>query len=263
MTTPRDVLVIDDEQVITLVVVRVCAAEGLRVDAAEGAAGAWELLARHSYRLIVCDAMMPDVDGFQFLAELLRRGIRTPVIMSTGMATVENAVMALHAGAIDFIAKPFTADELLTVVSRGLSHDALQQAAPAGGGLAPRAACPEGYLCLGSHGWVLMDDSGSALVGVAEPFLKTVAPIAAVLLASVDDEVVQGSCSVTIRSGDGLAHGVLSPVSGRIVDVNGALASTPSLLESDPYARGWCYRVLPTSWEHDLRYLRPFIGGPP
>lgn len=262
MTTPRDVLVIDDEQVITQVVVRVCGAEGLRVDAAESAAGAWGLLDRHSYRLIVCDAMMPDVDGFQFLAELLRRGIRSPLIMSTGMATVENAVKALHAGAIDFIAKPFTADELLTVVRRGLSHDALRQAAPPGSGSEPRTPIPEGCLCLGHHSWVLMDSSGSALVGVSEPFLRTVTPIAGVMLASIDDEVVQGVGSVTIRSGDGLDHGVLSPVSGRIVDVNGAVASTPSLLESDPWAGGWCYRVLPTAWEHDLQYLRPCVAGP-
>ena len=95
MKPERDVLVVDDEQVITQAVDRVCSAAGMSVDVAESAAAAMARLEKCGYRLIICDVMMADVDGFQFLADLVRRRIRTPVIMSTGMATMENAVKSL------------------------------------------------------------------------------------------------------------------------------------------------------------------------
>src|SRR5450759_3963440 len=101
----RDILVIDDEEVITQAVVRVCGAEGLTVDVADSATAATARLEHWTYRLIICDVMMADVDGFPFLADVARRRIRTSVIMSTGMSTVENAVKALSACAIDFIPK--------------------------------------------------------------------------------------------------------------------------------------------------------------
>ncbi len=131
MKPERDILVVDDEDVITQAVVRVCGAEGMSVDVAESAAAATERLKKSAYRLIICDVMMADVDGFEFLSELARTGVRTPVIMSTGMSTVENAVKALYSGAIDFIPKPFTADELLTAVHRGFAYARLQESAMA------------------------------------------------------------------------------------------------------------------------------------
>ncbi len=51
--------------------------------------------------------MMPDIDGFKFLDELRKIEISSPVIMTTGYSTVENAVKSLYNGAIDFIPKPF------------------------------------------------------------------------------------------------------------------------------------------------------------
>ncbi len=57
--------------------------------------------------------MMPELNGFQFLEELSHRGIHTPVVMMTGYSTVENAVKSMTTtGAVDYIPKPFTADEI-------------------------------------------------------------------------------------------------------------------------------------------------------
>ena len=236
----------------------------MSVDVAESAVAASARLGKCAYRLIVCDVMMADVDGFAFLADLTRRGMRTPVIMSTGMSTVENAVKALYGGAVDFIPKPFTADELLAVARRGLSYGKLQESAfaattaTAPGGRPATLAwvpCPAKYYRLGYVSWVAVESVGTVLVGVSDLFLKTVDPIRSVALMEAPGELVQGSNCATITSMDGLAHGVLSPVSGRIVEANGAVESAPAVMERDPYCGGWLYRVVPSELEYDLRHL--------
>lgn len=260
MKAARDLLVIDDERVITQAVVRVCLAEGMSVDVAENANAAMARLERGSYRLIICDVMMADVDGFQFLAEVGRQRILTPVIMSTGMATMENAVKSLSAGAIDFIPKPFTADELLAAVRRGLNYARLQDAATAATG-ADRSGslvyvpCPAKYFRLGYTSWVVVEIAGTVLVGVSDLFVKTIDAIQGVVLRAAGDEVVQGSSCATITSADGLEHGVLSPVSGQIVEGNDGLVAAPTVMERDPYFEGWFYRVLPSALEYDLSHL--------
>ena len=134
MKTERDILVIDDELMVTQAVVKVCSLEGMTVAAADNATDALRFLEDNNFRLALCDIMMSGLDGFQFLEELNRRGIQTPVVMMTGYSTVENAVRSLTStGAVDYIAKPFTADELLTVVRRSLRCAALLEEAESAG----------------------------------------------------------------------------------------------------------------------------------
>ncbi len=260
MKTIHDILVVDDEAVITRAVERVCRAEGLSVDVAASAEAALSLLARAGYRLIISDVMMADIDGFAFLIELRRRRIGTPVILTTGMSTMENAVKALHSGAIDFVPKPFTADELLAAVRRGLSFARLQDAATAANTTSRPVTlayvpCPAKYYRLGYASWVALEDPGTVLVGVSDLFVKMIDTVARVTLAAIGEEVVQGSACATISSGDGLDHGVPCPVSGRIVEVNSGVAAGPTVMERDPYFEGWLYRVLPSELQYDLLHL--------
>ncbi len=129
MSALRDILVIEDEPMVTQAVVMVCGEEGMTVTAVDSAAEALRYMQVSGFRLVLCDIMMQGMDGFQFLDELARNGIQTPVVMMTGYSTVENAVKSLAAGAVDYLPKPFTADELLTVIRRG---PALQRAAGRG-----------------------------------------------------------------------------------------------------------------------------------
>ncbi|MEQ1917832.1 MAG: response regulator [Elusimicrobiota bacterium] len=243
MNTERDLLIIDDEPVITSAVSRICAAEGLSVDAADSGKAGLELLKVRSYRLILCDIMMPDLDGFQFLQETARRAIKTPVIMATGYATLENAVKALTLGAADFIAKPFTADELLAVVRRALH------------GVPAYVPCPPKYYRLGRVSWVKEEHEGSVLIGLSDAFLKTIDAVSALELAPVNDETAQGSSCAVVVSASGDRHGVMCPVSGRIVEVNAAAAGHPAAVEKDPYFEGWLYRVVPSDLNAELKNL--------
>jgi glycine cleavage system H protein len=102
---------------------------------------------------------------------------------------------------------------------------------------------------------VVVELAGTMLVGVSDLFVKTIDAIKGVVLQAAGTEVVQGSSCATIASADGLEHGVLSPVSGRIVEANVGLVAAPTVMERDPYFEGWFYRVLPSALEYDLSHL--------
>src|SRR3989339_1684331 len=127
MSNPSDILVIDDEQVIIDAVVKICKLENYTVDAALTVKTAIEKISKNYYPIIVCDIMMPDGDGFQILDELHNRNIDSTVIMTTGYSTVENAVNSLYKGAVDFIPKPFTVDELLSSVYRANKYHKIKE----------------------------------------------------------------------------------------------------------------------------------------
>ena len=260
MSMARDILVIDDELMVTQAVVKVCSAEGMTVTAADHASEALRCLEEKTYRLVLCDIMMHELDGFQFLEELARKGIQTSVVMMTGYSTVENAVKSLAStGAVDYISKPFTADELLTVIRRSLRCVMLLDEAESAG-LPPHnsmsyVTCPANYYRLGYVSWVLMEDEGTARIGVSDLFLKAADGIREFDLSAPGEDLVQGIPCAVGTSPDGSMHEIMCPMSGKILEVNVDAQSTPSLVEKDPYFKGWLYRILPSNPESNLQWL--------
>jgi CheY-like chemotaxis protein/glycine cleavage system H lipoate-binding protein len=256
----QDILVIDDEPTVTQAVVKICGAEGMTVSAAGQASEALRNLGENEFHLMLCDIMMPELNGFQFLEELARRGIRTPVVMMTGYSTVENAVKSLTStGAVDYIPKPFTADELLTVVARSLRCGKLleesESAGLPGSGAMSFVPPPANYYSLGYASWALMEDKGTAKIGVSDLFMKATKGIEAIELSPLGEDLLQGVTCAEVISPDGLKHSIMCPLSGSVLEVNQSALSDPSLIERDPYFRGWLYRVLPTNPKSDLQWL--------
>lgn len=260
MSELQDILVIDDEPTVTQAVAKICSAEGMTVSTAGQASEALRNLEESQFRLILCDIMMPELNGFQFLEELSKRGIHTPVVMMTGYSTVENAVKSLTStGAVDYIPKPFTADELLAVVQRslrcGMLLDKAESASLPRSGDMSYVPCPANYYRLGYVSWALMEDKGTALIGVSDLFLKATRGIDKFEFAPVGEDLLQGIPCAEATSPDGANHNIMCPLSGRILEVNAGAQSDPSLVERDPYFRGWLYRILPSNPASDLQWL--------
>jgi len=256
----QDILVIDDEPTITQVVVKVCGAEGMTISSVNHAFEALRSLEEGEFRLILCDIMMPELSGFQFLEELSKRGIRTPVIMMTGYSTVENAVKSLTSvGAVDYIPKPFTADELLTVIQRSLRCGMLLDEAESAGlprsGALSYVPCPINYHRLGYVSWAQVEDKGTAKIGVSDLFLRAAEGIKGFELSFPGEDLLQGISCAEMTSPDGSTHQIMCPLSGRILEVNVQAQSNPSLVEKDPYFRGWLYQILPSNPASDLQWL--------
>lgn len=262
MSKPTNILIIDDEQVIIDAVVKICSLENYSVDSAMNVKTAIEKISKNYYPIIVCDIMMPDGDGFQILDELRKKNIDSALIMTTGYSTVENAINSLYQGAVDFIPKPFTMDELLSSVFRANNYQRIKknQEELSRQNLAHSllyVTCPAKYLRLGYSSWMLQENDGSVLIGVCDLLLKTIESVKEIEFLEPEDEIAQGISCFTIKSQDERIHRIISPVSGRIIEVNQNLKINPNLIEKDPYFEGWVYRVIPDDVGYEMKHLIP------
>lgn len=260
MIKDEKILVVDDEQVILHAVSRIASAEGLNVDSENNASSALKKLSQKEYSLILCDIMMPQMDGFMFLDEMQKRKISTPVIMITGYSTVENAVKSLYKGAIDFVPKPFTFEELQSSIVRGLEYNKLQKRIEEtklknNGTISTYIPCPPKYYRLGALSWLKFESEGIAVIGATDLFTEIITEIVKIELMDVDEIIVQGDSIANFYTQDELVHHFLSPVSGRIIERNENLFNSAILLEKDPYFDGWMYKVIPENIEYTMKYL--------
>lgn len=94
------------------------------------------------FDLVLTDLRLPENDGLQMLAEIKRAAPRTAVVLMTGHAEVHTAVSAMKQGALDYLAKPFTPEEMLAVVKRALEAPPAQRPEKAGKALTDSPPLP-------------------------------------------------------------------------------------------------------------------------
>src|SRR5216117_3088168 len=111
-------LVVDDEKNMRLSLEAVMAEEGYEVRAVDSAEQALRLLEQEEFFMIITDARLNGMSGYEFLGQLKYKWSNLPVLMITAFATPKLAVEAIKAGAIDYLAKPFAPEELLHAVAR-------------------------------------------------------------------------------------------------------------------------------------------------
>lgn len=116
---PR-LLVIDDDEAHREGMALLLEDEGYLVDQAEGAEQAMQLIRNHSYDLVITDYKMQKIDGMELLKMINDYDPLLKVIMVTGYGSIEQAVQALHLGALDYMPKPIDPVKLKEVVRRAL-----------------------------------------------------------------------------------------------------------------------------------------------
>ena len=98
---------------------------GFVADLAANGSDGLHLALHGEYDLVILDVMLPELDGWQVLASLRRRGLEMPVLFLTARDQVEDRVKGLELGADDYLVKPFSFAELLarvrTILRRGRS----------------------------------------------------------------------------------------------------------------------------------------------
>src|ERR1017187_9805944 len=112
------VLVVDDEKNMRLSLRTVLADERYSVRAIESAEEALSLLEREEFFMVITDARLGGMSGYEFLGKARAKWPDLPVLMITAYATPKLAVEAIQAGAIDYLPKPFAPEELLHAVAR-------------------------------------------------------------------------------------------------------------------------------------------------
>lgn len=121
-TNPETVVVIDDDRAIRLACDKTLAKSGYDVACFENGALGLEAVADRKPALVLVDLKMPGISGLDVIARIREIDPTAVVIVITGYPSIENAVDAMKAGAYDFIAKPFSPDELRLVAERGLER---------------------------------------------------------------------------------------------------------------------------------------------
>ena len=115
MTAAADeptVLVIDDEVAVNNSVRKALIKRGYAVDQATTKEAALEKVAARAYRLILLDLRIPGVQGLELLSAIRTIQPKARVIIITGYASIETAKEAARIGAIDYVPKPFTPNEI-------------------------------------------------------------------------------------------------------------------------------------------------------
>jgi len=111
------VLVIDDESIVCKNLKRVLDKPGFKVEVFEDPILALKRFDQEEFDIVVTDVVMGDVDGIQVLDHVRERSSKTKVIIMTAFAYMNLARKAMERGAFDFIAKPFQAEEIRTIVA--------------------------------------------------------------------------------------------------------------------------------------------------
>ncbi|MFA5795444.1 MAG: HD domain-containing phosphohydrolase [Candidatus Brocadiia bacterium] len=121
MSQKQKILIIDDEPDVRNVLATFLGKIDYEVHHAEIGIDGIEMLAKERFDLVLCDVMMPALDGLSTLALIKKTHPKQPVIMMSGFATHDKIIEALDKGAVDMLAKPFNFTQIRQVVTKVLN----------------------------------------------------------------------------------------------------------------------------------------------
>lgn len=113
-----NILVVEDDQKMRHALQMILSKEGYQVEALESAEEALERFRVRTYDLLISDIKLPGLDGMELLTAVRNFNPHTSIIMITAYATVDQAVIAMKAGAEDYLSKPFNLEEIKIVVRK-------------------------------------------------------------------------------------------------------------------------------------------------
>jgi len=116
----RNILVVDDEEVIRNICFRSLEKKGYHVGLAENGIDALDRIREGTYEIVFTDIKMPMMDGLELLETIKRDFPHLEVVIMTAFATIESAIDAMKKGAYDFILKPIKPDQIRVVADRCL-----------------------------------------------------------------------------------------------------------------------------------------------
>jgi len=120
MREKRQILVVDDENLILKIISDILVKEGYKVKTAFNCNRALQLLKEESFHVVLTDIRMPEKNGIDLLSEIRTFNPDMPVILMTGYASLVTAVEAVHHGAFDYLTKPLDYDKLKSIIKHAV-----------------------------------------------------------------------------------------------------------------------------------------------
>jgi FixJ family two-component response regulator len=125
---PPTITVVDDDDSVRRALSRLLTASGYQVRVFASARDLLQEAVAPGPGCLLLDVRMPELSGLELQGVLQRAGADAAIVFMTGHGDVQTGVQAMKAGAVDFLLKPFTDDELLDAVGRALVRDAARRA---------------------------------------------------------------------------------------------------------------------------------------
>lgn len=123
----HSILIVDDEPNYLIILSELLRDEGFEIFTASSGKEGLAIVQEVDLDLVVTDMQMPGMNGLELLDRIKEKNSHLPVIMITAFAEVEKAVAAMKAGAFNYLAKPFSNDELLVNINKAVAHYSLIQ----------------------------------------------------------------------------------------------------------------------------------------
>lgn len=257
------ILAVDDEPVILDGFRKILVLAGFSVDTVETGQEALTLVRKNDYQFVFTDLKMPGMDGLEVTKAVKHLRPDVDVAIITGYATIESAVSGMKYGAVDYVQKPFTEDELIEFANRllirredrlaRLTAPEIHLVTPSSGILASARVInvPGGVYISGEHTWVSVQMTGEGLIGLDDLFYKTVGTPASIELPKEGQQVRKGQALFALRHGE-RSLTFRSPLSGRVSKVNHELDFNLDLMRLRPYEQGWICMIEPSHLTGDL-----------
>ncbi len=261
------ILCVDDEEVILDSFRKILVLDGYCIDTVMSGKEALGLIQSHHYDFVFTDLKMPEMSGEDVAKSVKHLRPDIDVIIITGYATVESAVECMKYGAMDYIQKPFTENELLEmtkkfVIRRG---DRIQKE------LKPRVhvthlqgteglpqsefTIPGGVFISAGHTWASMEEDGTVKIGLDDFAKKFIGRI---------DEIEAPNLGMIVKKGQPLFYikqgyrtiPFSAPVSGKVARVNTALKRDVKSLDTTSYGNNWVCTVDADDLDSELPTLK-------
>lgn len=261
------ILCVDDETVILDSFRKILVIDGYNVDTVETGQEALGLVQAHHYDFVFTDLKMPAMDGVDVVKSVKEMRPDMDVIVITGYATVESAVECMKFGAMDYIQKPFTEEELLNFTRKTLikRQDRIQkQLMPkvhithvhgAEQFMTKEFTIPGGMFIARNHCWVSMETEGDVKVGMDDFAKKLIGKIDGFEFPNRGMNIQVGQPLFSVKQGNRIIH-FKSPVSGKVTEINHALVKDPDRILVTPYDNNWICIIDPDRVDDDIRHLK-------
>ena len=261
------ILCVDDEDVILDSFRKILVLDGYSVDTVTKGQEALKLIQSHHYDFLFTDLKMPEMDGVEVTKAVKHLRPDIDVVIITGYASVETAVETMKYGAMDYVQKPFTDDELLAFVKKAVikRQDRIQKQikpkvhithlADAKSSMMCEFAIPGGVFISQGHCWVSMEQDGNVKVGIDDFAKKLIGKVDAIEFPNLGMVVKMGQPLFTVKQGN-KSITFNSPVSGKVIKLNKPLQYDIELLNVTPYDSNWVCELDAEDIDTELKNLR-------
>ena len=261
------ILAVDDEEIVLDSLRKMLALAGYSIDTVESGTEALGLISKRDYDFVFTDLKMPGMDGVEVTKAVRHLRPDIDVVIITGYGTIESAVETVQYGAMDYVEKPFTEDELLEFVKTAVikRQDQIERQArhkirlvkPGTSESKSRFELnvPAGAFISPQHAWALIELNGAVRIGLDELIRKIFRQVDSIDLPRPEKKIRRGETLFSFHYGD-YRLDIPSPVSGQVIGVNSEHAEHPEWLAIKPFELSWICRVEPSNLAAELPDLK-------